>query len=153
MYTKTGDKGTSSLYNGTRASKTDAVFAALGDTDELNAAIGLAREHCAELSDVGSLVDQLVVIQSRLLDAGSAIATPTSSSSEAQLERVTFDEAHVEVLEEWIDEMDETLPPLKNFILPVRSHPERSTLHPLTPNNPPARSLAVWQQHTSTWRG
>ena len=119
MYTKTGDKGTSSLYNGSRKSKDDAIFEALGNTDELNAAIGVAREHTASLSGCSDLAEQLVDIQSRLLDIGSAIATPASSSSATQLERVAFDEEHVSALEAWIDTMDATLPPLRNFILPV----------------------------------
>jgi cob(I)alamin adenosyltransferase len=46
IYTKTGDKGVSSLYNGTRLPKDDAYFHALGDVDELNAAVGVSREHC-----------------------------------------------------------------------------------------------------------
>lgn len=60
-------------------------------------------------------------IQSRLLDAGSAIATPVDTSSPAHLARVEFAGAdHAAGLERWIDAMDDALPPLKNFILPVR---------------------------------
>lgn len=118
VYTKTGDKGTTSLYNNERRPKDDAFFEALGDVDELNASIGLSREHCAALG-VG-IEAQLAEIQSRLLDAGSAIATPARSSRPEQLARAAFSSDITATLEGWIDAMEEALPPLKNFILPVR---------------------------------
>ena len=62
---------------------------------------------------------QLEEIQSRLLDVGSAVATPAeSSTSQHRRERVTFDAAAAAKLEAWIDAMDEELPQLRNFILP-----------------------------------
>ena len=118
IYTKTGDLGSSSLYNGARLSKDEEFFSALGDVDELNASIGLAREYCAT-SGI-DIETQLVEIQCRLLDVGSAIATPKQSSSEGQLERAKFNGGITSSLESWIDAMDAELPPLKNFILPVR---------------------------------
>ena len=125
VYTKTGDKGSSSLYNGSRATKSSDVFAALGDTDELNAALGMAREFLGSYTGspdakaaLVSVSVQLETVQSRLLDVGSAVATPLSSSTEEQLARTAFADAHVEQLEAWIDAMDEQLPPLRNFILP-----------------------------------
>jgi cob(I)alamin adenosyltransferase len=125
IYTRTGDKGQSSLYNGTRASKADPVFFALGDTDELNANVGLALAHCSVVPGLDgdenwkALLERLSVIQSRLLDAGTAIATPLKSSREDQLARAAFPEAAVADLESWIDNMEEQLPVLRNFILPV----------------------------------
>ena len=126
IYTRTGDKGQSSLYNGTRASKAEVVFSALGDTDELNANVGLALEHCVASAgavpdaDWSTLISRLTDVQSRLLDLGTAIATPVEGSSEDQLKRAAFPEASVATLETWIDNMEESLPVLRNFILPVR---------------------------------
>lgn len=117
LYTKTGDGGSASLYNGERRAKEDASFTALGDVDELNSAIGVAREFCVEEMH-GELTQQLELIQSRLLDVGSAVATPLDQSSESKLARARFDGAATPLLEEWIDRMDDDLPPLRNFILP-----------------------------------
>lgn len=116
IYTRTGDKGMSSLYNGTRRPKYDEVFEALGHTDELNASLGLAQHY--SLSDKNGLAEKLTEIQSRLLDAGSSIATPLDTSNEKQVTRTMFPEAEVDKLEAWIDECEAGLPPLKNFILP-----------------------------------
>ena len=118
VYTKTGDKGTSSLYNLERRTKDDPIFEALGDTDELNAAIGIAREFCIQSNN--GLNKKLIEIQSRLMDIGSAIATPISSnkSNESKIKHVEFDTENITNLEEWIDELDESLPALRNFILP-----------------------------------
>jgi cob(I)alamin adenosyltransferase len=60
----------------------------------------------------------LETIQSRLLDVGSAVATPAEKASEKQLTRVQFDATATTDLEQWIDAMDEDLEPLRNFILP-----------------------------------
>jgi cob(I)alamin adenosyltransferase len=116
LYTKTGDKGTSSLYNGERRQKDDYAFQALGDTDELNAAIGLAREYC-ELSENG-LHDMLATIQSRLFDVGAAIATPTDSTSARKKKYTEFSPNYTTELERWIDELDSQLPPITNFVIP-----------------------------------
>ena len=61
---------------------------------------------------------QVITIQSRLFDVGSAVATPLDTASEAKRNRTQFDEAETSRLEGWIDEMEEQLPPLTNFILP-----------------------------------
>ena len=79
LYTKTGDKGTSSLYNGERRLKTDIIFEVLGHQDELNCIIGIAREYC--LQSQNGLDEMLSEIQSRLFDLGAAVATPVQTSS------------------------------------------------------------------------
>jgi cob(I)alamin adenosyltransferase len=118
IYTRTGDKGTSSLYTGERRSKDDLIFHVLGNTDELSSCLGLAREYCQESKN--GIEQQLVKIQSTLLDLGSHVATPRNSISEFKLSRTEFDNKGdlARELEEWIDIMDVELPPLKNFILP-----------------------------------
>lgn len=118
IYTKTGDKGTSGLFNGERRPKDDEVFEALGVCDEVNASLGIALELCeqAGLKDVAAMLEE---ISSRLFDVGSAVATPiNTTSSSSKLAHTSFDEKHVDWLERRIDEMDEELPQLKNFILP-----------------------------------
>lgn len=116
IYTRTGDKGTSSLFTGERRSKDDAVFEALGATDELNSQIGLAREHC--IIEKNTLDEKLHQIQCMLQDIGSNVATPRSAASDGKIIQTLFDDAHVTQLEKWIDDIDETIPPLTNFILP-----------------------------------
>jgi cob(I)alamin adenosyltransferase len=116
LYTRTGDTGSSSLFSGERRSKDDAVFAALGDVDELNSMVGLAREFCSE-AGVG-LDDQLAYIQSRLLDCGSAVATPRAAASASAAARTAFPPDAVATLEGWLDAHDAQLPPLTAFILP-----------------------------------
>lgn len=129
VYTKTGDRGHTSLFNQERRSKSDDYFAALGDTDELNANIGVVRAHCTGAIESGGASDecahsyaqlneQLSEIQSRLFDLGAHLATPRNSSNAAQIHRTNFADEHVDQLESWIDDMESSLDPLRNFILP-----------------------------------
>eukprot|EP01118_Nematostelium_gracile_P010669 TRINITY_DN3713_c0_g1_i3.p1 TRINITY_DN3713_c0_g1~~TRINITY_DN3713_c0_g1_i3.p1 ORF type:complete len:205 (-),score=59.22 TRINITY_DN3713_c0_g1_i3:62-676(-) len=117
IYTKTGDRGTSSLYSGERRPKDDPIFEALGTVDELNANIGVARQYCAQAGNL-QLDTYLASIQSTLLDLGSCIATPVNTSSEAKIKHVEFNPDVTEEMESWTDQLDARLPPLKNFILP-----------------------------------
>ncbi|KAG9487059.1 hypothetical protein GDO78_007111 [Eleutherodactylus coqui] len=116
IYTKTGDKGFSSTYTGERRPKDNLVFEALGTTDELTSAIGLAREFCldANLQCVG----ELEKIQCMLQDIGSNIATPLSSARESHKANTSFNEESIQELEQWIDRYTVQLPPLTSFILP-----------------------------------
>ena len=141
IYTRTGDAGSSSLFNGERRSKDHEVFEALGNSDELNAAIGLAHAHCEAQSATGTslhdIMAQLETVQSRLLDLGSAVATPRSSSNERQLARVRFcdDGASVRSLEGWMDALDQEPHPNPH----PNPHPHPSPTHSpsLEPNPNP----------------
>lgn len=116
IYTRTGDDGTSGLVDGSRLAKRDALFAAMGDVDEANSAIGLAV-----LAVDGDIAGRLVTIQNDLFDLGADLATPAGSGpdpfhpGEMDLRIVA---SQVERLEQEIDAMNDTLAPLKSFILP-----------------------------------
>nr|XP_004544597.1 cob(I)yrinic acid a,c-diamide adenosyltransferase, mitochondrial [Maylandia zebra] len=116
IYTKTGDKGFSSTFTGERRPKEDHIFEALGNTDELSSAIGLAREFC--LDKRHTFTHQLDKIQCVLQDVGSNIATPRSSARESHIKRTKFIAQPIVDLETWIDQFTEELPPLTSFILP-----------------------------------
>ena len=115
--TRTGDKGTSSLYNGKRLPKSDIHFEALGSLDELNSQIGVAREFLC--SDCAELDDYLEKIQCLLFSVCSAVATPLTTSSQYVLKKIHFDEAHVKNLEKWSALIYSQLPPQDSFYLPV----------------------------------
>jgi cob(I)alamin adenosyltransferase len=115
IYTKTGDKGVSSNFAGQRLPKDDAIFEALGANDELSSIIGFAREYCTPGT---TLPTRLQEIQCILQDIGSHIATPRNTATPTKLSQTEFKSDHVDALEKWIDELDQTLPELTNFILP-----------------------------------
>lgn len=110
IYTKTGDKGTTSLLGGTRVSKNDARLEAAGNIDELSSAIGLIRYKTHK-------DDQLKQIQIQLFHIGALLGTDPEQFDTTKLKQIT--DQDVSLLESWIDEMDQELEPLKNFILPV----------------------------------
>lgn len=110
VYTRTGDDGSTGLIGGARASKADVRIAAIGEVDELNASLGVARA-----AGLDGEIDRLVAgAQARLFSVGAELA------SEAGSMYAVFDveEAHVSDLEEAIDAMETRVEPLKHFILP-----------------------------------
>ena len=117
IYTKTGDKGETSLYGGTRVSKAAARVESYGTLDELNAFIGLAK---AEISDE-KVLNQLQKIQFDLFTVGSEAATPTDkmllANGKNRLD-LMISEKEITELELWMDDFDAELEPLKFFILP-----------------------------------
>lgn len=118
IYTKTGDKGQTSLFTGQRVPKNDPFIEALGSVDECNSAIGIAVSFLPNESKFLPIREQLETIQHALFDVGAALATPRTRAVEAKLNKTRFDKDETKILENWIDEMDEKLPPLKAFILP-----------------------------------
>ena len=121
IYTRTGDKGSSSLFTGERRPKSNLVFNTLGDVDELSSNIGMCREVLMDSwqhDNYKAINDILEKIQCTLQDVNSCVATPLTSASEKMLQRTKFDADLVVELEEWIDTYTEDLPQLKNFILP-----------------------------------
>lgn len=145
LYTRTGDTGTTSLVGGARASKDHPRLEAYGTIDELNSHLGLL----AATPGVDEPQRQMIhSIQNTLFDIGAELATePESTWKPTPLAAQA-----VETLEDWIDKIDDTLPPLRRFILPggtpaaaqanvartVARRAERriTTLAALTPVNP-----------------
>ncbi|WP_328309603.1 cob(I)yrinic acid a,c-diamide adenosyltransferase [Actinomycetospora sp. NBC_00405] len=113
IYTRTGDDGTTGLSDFSRVPKTDPRLSAYADSEEANAAIGVALS-------VGSPPEAIVAplrqIQNDLFDVGADLATPVIENPEYPPLRVT--ERQVERLEGWCDEFNEDLPKLNSFILP-----------------------------------
>lgn len=111
IYTKKGDLGTTQLIGGTRVPKSSLRIEAYGTVDELNSYIGLIRDQ--EISQ--TFVEQLLEIQDRLFTMGSQLAVDPEASN---MKLPEIFEKDVELLEEWIDEMDSTLEPMRSFVLP-----------------------------------
>lgn len=110
IYTKTGDQGETGLFGGQRLSKDDLRIEAYGTIDELNASVGALADEVlsAEIKDI------LRQIQHDLFVIGSHLATMPGKN----LSLPPLPEAQIQVMESLMDLWDETLPPLKNFILP-----------------------------------
>ena len=112
IYTKTGDAGETSLFGGRRVSKADALVAAYGDVDELNAWLGFVRSN---LSD-GQLGEMLEHLQRDLFALGARLADPGHKIAERVVKAAVTD-ADITRLEGWIDQLESELQPLRRFIL------------------------------------
>ncbi|HRD54857.1 MAG TPA: cob(I)yrinic acid a,c-diamide adenosyltransferase [Parachlamydiaceae bacterium] len=128
IYTKTGDKGETSLFTGKRVAKNDHFIEALGTVDECNSTLGVAVSLMQDHKELQPIKKQLETIQHTLFDVGAAIATPRSEASNSKIEKTRFDEEGIHILETWIDKMEEELPKLHAFILPGGS-PQGAALH------------------------
>ena len=113
VYTRGGDNGTTSLIGGSRVKKCSLRLDAYGTVDELSAHLGLLAA-MAKAHDAAE-IHKLQWIQSRLFDAGTHLAMPCT---EGKTPPCAITTAHVQQLEEYIDEFDARLPALRTFILP-----------------------------------
>lgn len=111
IYTKTGDKGYTSLIGGTRVPKHHIRIEAYGTVDELNSYIGLIKDQAIAEEDKNTLKE----IQDRLFTVGSTLA---SDPEKSKMKIPDLKESDVEFLEQEMDRMNLLLPELKHFILP-----------------------------------
>ena len=118
IYTKTGDKGTTALFGGTRVPKHHIRIESYGTVDELNSHLGMLRDQ--KIDDHSHEI--LLKIQDRLLTIGSTLATDPgkavlkSGKKRLDIPRVSAED--IELLEKEMDQMNEELPPMTHFVLP-----------------------------------
>lgn len=118
IYTRTGDKGTTALFGGTRVPKHHIRIDSYGTIDELNSNMGLLRdliedEHSQEI---------IMKIQDRLFTIGSTLATDPEKavmkSGKKRLDISKISPGDIELLEQEMDQMNKSLPPMTHFVLP-----------------------------------
>jgi len=112
IYTKTGDKGGTSLIGGVRVPKNHIRIESYGTVDELNSYLGVVGDLCANVS----INEELREIQDRLFTIGSALAT--NPDKEVKMKLPGLHERDVTWLEQCMDNMNEGLPEMRSFILP-----------------------------------
>jgi cob(I)alamin adenosyltransferase len=113
IYTKTGDRGETSLLGGVRVPKDHPRVAAYGDVDELNAALGVVRTHVRDRA-LARLVD---TVQRDLFAIGAQLADPSHRVA-SKRRKAAVTAAHVRRLERAIDARESELPPLRAFVVP-----------------------------------
>jgi cob(I)alamin adenosyltransferase len=111
IYTKTGDKGKTSLFGGKRVPKHDLRIDAYGTVDELNSYIGLIRDQDIDKSSIEILIE----IQDRLFTLGSILATEPGNTK-VKVPQLKLED--IVLLENEIDKMNEHLPEMRSFVLP-----------------------------------
>lgn len=125
IYTRSGDKGTTSLVYGKRVPKNDIQVEAYGTCDEANSMIGFALSMLddTDWDEKDEFLQKMYRIQTILFHVGAELSTPSDREVAWKLK-----EDHVKELEQYIDKWSEELPPLKQFILPS-GHRASSALH------------------------
>ncbi|MFD1040100.1 cob(I)yrinic acid a,c-diamide adenosyltransferase [Virgibacillus byunsanensis] len=142
IYTRSGDKGTTSLIYGKRVPKNDIRVEAYGTCDEANSMIGLSLSFLDKevWDEKEAFLETMHRIQTILFHVGAELATPSDKEVTWKLKK-----EHIQELEDQIDEWDKNLEPLKNFILPS-GHSTSSALHT-------ARTIARRAERTAVGLG
>ncbi len=117
IYTKTGDKGETSLFNGKRVTKDYIRVKCYGTVDELNSVIGIVLSY--KIPEI--IKEKLLKISNLLFNLGSDLATPINSKNDDKINRIQKND--ITFIEESIDFLNNELPTLKGFILPIGNHP------------------------------
>ena len=149
VYTKTGDKGTTALFGGTRVPKDHIRIESYGTVDELNSHIGLIRDQ--EMNQHYKTI--LIEVQDRLFTVGAILATPQEKevmkNGELRLQKLGIIESDIELLENEIDTMEDSLPQMTHFVLPG-GHTTVSYCHVARCVCRRAERLAVHLSHVET---
>jgi cob(I)alamin adenosyltransferase len=116
IYTRTGDAGETSLGSGERVSKSDLRIEAYGTVDETNSVIGIVRQHTMHVR-VALLDEMLARIQNELFDLGADLCVP-DRGQKLEWEPLRILQSQAERLEQEIDRLNDTLSPLRSFVLP-----------------------------------
>lgn len=132
IYTKSGDKGKTSLGNGQRVHKSSLRISAIGEVDEVNSTIGLVR-----LYTTGEIDDIFAHIQNDLFDLGADLCIPDKDP-----EKLSIALSHISYLEKILDHYNEDLEPLKSFVLPGGSKESAYLHHARTVTRRAERSLS-----------
>jgi cob(I)alamin adenosyltransferase len=124
IYTRTGDQGETGLFGGGRVPKDHPRVAAYGDVDELNSVLGTVRAAGEE----EFFDDLLQSIQQDLFSIGGHLATPDPERVRKALEKAELSPARISEFERTMDQAEQSLPPLKAFVLPTGT-PKAAALH------------------------
>jgi len=112
IYTKTGDKATTSLFTGTRVPKHHIRIESYGTIDELNSFLGLIRDQ--EIDE--NSIKVIVTIQNKLFTIGAILATEPKKDNRLKIPRIHIED--IQLLEKEMDRINEVLPEMTHFILP-----------------------------------
>lgn len=115
IYTKKGDAGSTSLFGGQQLTKDALRIQAYGTVDELNAVMGLCVSGVEQSKALDKVKEYILPIQKQLFTLGAELATP---EPDKKMQQGFLSEEHVSLLEKQMDEWEESLTPLKKFVLP-----------------------------------